>query len=88
MKCPIEQEIEESKKYVLFDIIEFNRNNRLEVIFGEDCQYHCYINKKCYAVEMTAVYAMIRAIQKFSELNPTPNHPNQPPNSGKDVQTE
>lgn len=57
----------------LEDILSFQKENDIQIIRGEDYQYQCYINKKCYAISLTALHSLIFGIQNYRKIN-TFNH--------------
>lgn len=66
---PFQQEIELTKQYFNLDeILAFQLENDVQVIRGEDYLYMCYINKGCYEIGLTPMYALVFGINKFKEI--------------------
>ena len=51
----------------LEEIIEFNKHHNVEIIRGEDWQYQCYIDRKCYYISITPLYTLLLAIKTYNE---------------------
>lgn len=51
----------------LNDIIEFQKEHDIQIIKGADCQYECWINKKCFDVSLTPLGAMTLGIKKYKD---------------------
>ena len=71
--------IEEENKYVLnnfnlIDILDFTKNNRVEIIIGTDHLYQCFINYKkgdgCYSSSLTPLYALLIGIKQYNKNKP------------------
>lgn len=51
----------------LDEILEFQLNNDIQIIRGEDYQYMCYINKSVYATGLTPMFALFYGIKCFKK---------------------
>lgn len=57
---------------VLFDleeILEFQKEHRVEVIFEADLQYMCYIDGEGWGSGLTTLGAIVYGIRKFKKNN-------------------
>ena len=65
---PFQEETEYVRKnFILEEILEFQYYNDVQIIRGEDYQYCCYINKKCYSTALSTLYALVTGIKKYKE---------------------
>ena len=58
-------------KFELESILEFTKNNKVEVMLEQDLQYSCFVNYKegdrPYGSGLTPLWAMIDGINKYKE---------------------
>lgn len=68
---PIKDEHEYVRKHFNIDeVVEFEKNHRVEIILGSDLQYWCFIDKGVYSTGLTTLYALITGIKIYqNELN-------------------
>jgi hypothetical protein len=68
MENPTLQENKITKEmFNLDEILEFQLENDVQIIRGEDYQYISYINKKVYSTGLTPMFALCYGIKKFKE---------------------
>ena len=49
------------------DLIEFQLNHDVQIIRGNDYQYHCFIDKKVYATGLTTIGSLVYGYKKFKD---------------------
>lgn len=55
------------KMFDLDEVLNFQLNNDIQIIRGEDYSYMCYINKECYSTALTPMFALVYGIKCFKE---------------------
>jgi hypothetical protein len=66
----IEQENSEVRQNLnINEIFEFNKTHKIEVLFGADLQYHCWIDGKCYCQSLTPLHSMVFGVESFKQNN-------------------
>lgn len=53
------------QNFDLEKILNFQLENDVQIIRGEDYQYMCYINKKVYTTALTPMYALCFGIECY-----------------------
>ena len=65
-----EEEIEFTKaNFNLDEVLNFEKEHKLEIIRGEDYQYSCVINNKMYAPSLTPMCALVTGIKIYKIHN-------------------
>lgn len=65
-----EKENELTKQiFDLDEILEFQLQNDVQILRGEDYQYVCFINRKIYATGFTPMFALIYGIKRFDDIS-------------------
>ena len=66
----IEQEIEFTKSnFNLDEVLEFEKEHKVEIIRGEDYLYCCHIDNKIYAPSLTSLCALVTGIKIYKIHN-------------------
>ena len=66
----IEQEIEFTKSnFNLDEVLEFEKEHKVEIIRGEDYLYCCHIDNKIYAPSLTPLCALVTGIKIYKIHN-------------------
>ena len=64
------QENEHTRKHFdLESVLAFQLEHDVQIIRGEDWQYHCHIDKKIFAISLTPMGALVVGIERFKERN-------------------
>lgn len=67
---------EQIKDYVLSEfelipIFEFTLKHRVEIVFGEDYQFYCYIDrqlhKRAFSIELNPLQCLINGIKNYNK---------------------
>lgn len=56
-----------NKMFDLDEILDFQLENDVQIIRGEDYQYMCYINNCVYATALTPMFALAYGIRLFKD---------------------
>lgn len=61
-------EIDDTKKlFDLDEILSFQLDHDIQIIWNEDCQYQCWIDKEAYSAALTPMGALVYGIKQFKE---------------------
>lgn len=52
----------------LDEILAFQLKHDVQIIRGEDYQYHCWIDKKAYGTALTPMFALAYGIKCFKSI--------------------
>lgn len=52
----------------LEDILSFQMKHVVQVVRGEDFQFSCWIDNKCYANSLTFLHALVVGIHQFKRI--------------------
>lgn len=55
------------KLFNLQELIEFQKTHEVQIIRGEDFQYNCYIDGKCYCNSLTFLNSLVVGVKLFKE---------------------
>lgn len=59
------------KHFDLEELFNFCNNNRVEVLFADDLQFHCYINyskgDRAYAIELNSLMAFVMGVKNYKK---------------------
>lgn len=58
------------RQFDLKEVLDFQLIHDIQIIRGEDYQYQCFINKKCYFTSLTPMHTLWFGIKVYQNNNP------------------